>query len=131
MVNRHNINMLHSLSSNIVDLSAIDKKPATLKDYTQSSDARFTGGLPSQVSLAIGARVMLTRNLDVADGLVNSAQGAVAGFQRRGSTVVSILVQFDNPSIGKEARRGYGEENCVSIHRVEAKFSMSKRKKRI
>ena len=37
-------------------------------------------GVPEVIKLAVGAEVILTRNLDIENGLVNGAQGTVVGF---------------------------------------------------
>lgn len=61
----HNLHKLQSLGKPIILIPAIDKKPAVLKDYTPVDDARYTGGLPRVLELAINAKVMVTRNLNV------------------------------------------------------------------
>ena len=42
-----------------------------------SSKRAETGGLHGVLKIACGARVMLTTNVDVSDGLVNGARGAI------------------------------------------------------
>ena len=61
----------------------MDKKPKALAEFKSCEDPKFTAGLPTEIKLAIGARVMLTRNVDSTDGLVNGSQGTVVGFINR------------------------------------------------
>jgi hypothetical protein len=53
------------------------------------------------LKIAVGARVMLTANIDVSDGLVNGATGEVVHIIATADKNVShILVKFDNPNVG-------------------------------
>ena len=56
-----------------------------------NTDCNMTAGLEAKLSLAVGARVMLRRNIDTKAGLVNGAIGTVLSIAAQ-----HVMVQFDN-----------------------------------
>ena len=65
-----------------------------------------TGNLKKVVAIKINARVMITTNIDVTDGLTNSAMGTVTNvvIDQTTGKISIILVTFDSEHVGQEAR---------------------------
>ena len=87
-----------------------------------------TGNLHNVLKIAVGARVMLTVNVNVTDSLVNGARGEVIHIVTVASRKVkTILVKFDDENVGREAIRASQHRdrfsNAVPISRVEVKFN--------
>ena len=86
-----------------------------------------TGGLHSVLNLAIKARVMLTANVDVSDGLVNGARGEVVHVVTNADHAVTrVLVKFDNPQVGCKAIQTSSyrntHHNAVPLSKYEVMF---------
>ena len=133
-VDRYNDFMLDALETTKVTIIAVDKKPAALAKYDVNTDSRFTGGLASVLRMAVEAKVMLIRNIDVMDGLVNGAQGTIKGMTQSGSEVAVILVQFDNPVVGAKTRASSKHVSetrrfpqATPIERSEISFTVHKK----
>ena len=74
-----------------------------------NKDCNLIAGLEAKLTLAVGARVMLRRNIDTKNGLVNGSIGSVTA-----TTSNSITVKFDHNA----------EPYCVE--RVTSKFMLMK-----
>ena len=64
----------------------------------KASDA---GGLEAELELAVGARVMIRKNIDNSKGVVNGAEGIIKELEmspviRGKSEVIAVHVQFQN-----------------------------------
>ena len=133
-VDDYNNKMLKALTSKKEVLIAVDKKPEALKNYNIKKDSRFTGGLPEKVTVAEGAKVMLIRNIDVADGLVNGAQGTVVYIKRDCKAAVKVIfIHFNNTDVGKLTRQKSPfiaemkkHPAATPIQRAEVSFTVTK-----
>ena len=98
--------------------------------------ASETGNLQKCFKVKVGARVVLTNNLDVSDGMTNGAYGTVTcvvlNKDPGREQVRTILVQFDSPVVGKAAiaRSRWKKQfpHSVPIERTEMQFPLRRGK---
>ena len=131
MTDEYNNIRLRTLPEPHYTVAATDSKKdqntgqVTVNMPTKSSE---TGGLKESLVLAQAARVMLTSNLDVADGLVNGARGEIVDFQfDKDGSIQTIFVKFDNPNVGTKAAAKTNSGHLTPIKKIEAKFSIGRR----
>ena len=109
----------------------------TLRDYGQPAhekhipkDVNKCAGLPHSLDIAVGSRVMLRRNLDVDDSLVNGVLGTVEKIVfpclRRDQSFLGelpeyIAVKFDDDSVGRNRKRP--GETSVQIRPGEVEYT--------
>ncbi|OCT76291.1 hypothetical protein XELAEV_18031490mg [Xenopus laevis] len=128
-VEDHNSKSLFLHYSDIINIEAEDfkKDPQTGQMKMQ---ATAVGGSKSELSdtlqIAVGAKVMITRNIDVEDGLVNGTFGKVEKIitktQNNVPSVAMIGLQLDNINAGKKYRKKDSNtktNNTVYIERAE------------
>ena len=73
-----------------------------LSNISLSGNPRDTGNLRKIFQVKIGACVMTTTNIDVADGLTNGAMGTIVNIVYNDSVkqMKTIFVKFDHTTIG-------------------------------
>ena len=104
-----------------------------LANITMLTNPCETGNLKNVLTVKINARVMITANIDVTDGLTNGAVGTVTNVVTDETTgkMSVILVAFDSKHVGQEAMHTsvYNSRNlnAVPIHQTQATFPIQKK----
>ncbi|XP_062609537.1 uncharacterized protein LOC134271330 [Saccostrea cucullata] len=134
-VNGYNLTMLRRTCNDLVEIDAQDfiKDRSTGKLILRSKPVtrERTDNLSGSLLLGVSARVMLTRNSNVDDGLVNGVMGHISHFlygQRDNTKVVAVAVVFDNLNVGKKTGKRTKDGNIVLIERVQEEILEKKTK---
>ena len=91
--------------------------------------------LQKEIKLKIGAKVMLTYNIDTCDCLTNGSFGKVMGFKfGKDGTVTRVIVHFYDEECGREKRKNhlqlqnqYPGFHPTPIEMIEFHYSLSKK----
>ena len=107
-----------------------------ISNITLPDKLKEMANLPKTVNVKVGARVMLTCNIDVSDGLTNGAMGTVTGIvQKQNNTLHAILVQFGSDKVGHNAKLTSKykdtDSNAVPIQKWQGPFKIRKHHVRV
>ena len=92
-----------------------------------------TGNLEKTLTVKINARVMITTNIGVANGLTNGATVTVTNvvIDETSGKMDTILAAFDSEHVGQEAMHTSVyhsiNQNAVPIHKTQATFPLHKK----
>ena len=135
-VNEINENRLVAINEKLHIVEARNKS-STQSQFTPRCDtAGSICGTPlqKQLKLKVGAKVMLTYNIDTCDSLTNGAFGEVLGYEyNQGGHIKKVFVHFYDPDCGKERRKSFvliqGKfpgKNVTPIDLIEFQYSRKK-----
>ncbi|XP_047213329.1 uncharacterized protein LOC124863125 [Girardinichthys multiradiatus] len=130
-VDAHNAAVVASLSTVIVDVQAEDYKRDTKTGNMTNLGSCVKAkkrDLPDNLQVGLGIRVMIIRNLNVEDGLVNGTFGTIADIITRtkdgNRTVKLIGLKLDSPTAGHTKKIKGKPDNFVYIERFEEQTSI-------
>jgi hypothetical protein len=132
-VENHNADMIKS----VPDAMKIKARDSVMDEtgsfkITSVKKVKFDEGLPHELEVGVGAKVMLTRNQNVQDGIVNGMLGHVTGLTiSKNQEVIIIWVQPDDKNAGRMKRRELKREfqinfpGSIPIKRAEANLEVA------
>ena len=136
-VNRINEERLALIDEIEYENQAINRRSTqkNFKPRTDSSGAISGTPLQKNIKLKVGAKVMLTYNVDTCDCLTNGAFGEVVGFKfDKNGSWKHVYVHFFNGDCGKETRKNFTElqakfpgKNVLPINVIEFNYPLSKK----
>ena len=141
--NEWNEKMLNRLNGTLYITRSEDRLQDVKIDMDQLDLSRLsateTGNLAHTLLLKVGARVFVSNNIDVSDGLTNGVFGTVSHIvttthQSKNGEMVEevrvVLVRFDSERVGREARAKslykHIDRQAVPISKTEVTFSTRK-----
>ena len=88
-----------------------------LANITMPTNPCETGNLKKILTIKVNAKVMITTNINVNDGLTNGAMGTVTNvvIDERTGKMICILVAFDSKHVGQEAIH-------TSVYKIKTKM---------
>ena len=140
-VNEYNKSRLNDIPGEVIkfDTVILNKTGAMRKPtLTNAGEVRNTP-LQAYLRLKIGARVMLTYNIDTCDGLTNGAMGEFIGFETgKEKQITRLYVHFFENKVGKEKRKNcflspylkilkkkYPEKLPTPVDKLEFRYSLT------
>ena len=134
-VNRINSDKLAEIYEQEYTLEAINRSQAkNLNSLTDSTGAIRNTPLQKIIKLKIGAKVVLTFNVDTCDSLTNGSFGEVIGVDvDKTGEISAVIVHFYDEKCGHEKRKNhvnlqnrYPGKNATPIKRMEFHYTLSK-----
>ncbi|RXN13326.1 ATP-dependent DNA helicase PIF1-like protein [Labeo rohita] len=120
---KYNTETVQALYTDIITIDAEDYRKDPKTGGMKRLNKPVTGkkdSLLDTIEVAVGVCVMVTRNLDVEDGIVNWCFGKIANIVTKtkdGITTVQMLgLQLDNPNAGQKHRKKVGGEEDVLVY---------------
>ena len=127
-VDAHNTQTLIAMCGNIITIDAHDYKKNPTSGKMTKLDQPMKGNsndMKDMIQVAPGARVMLTRNIDVSDGLVNGSFGTVTGYTQ--TPKERIFIRFDSSESGSKQKNTFdGGQVDTYIERCEDRLDKYK-----
>ena len=138
-VSNHNTEMVNKLSRKLLSAKAMHGLPKGQKPFiNQGKGTIGNTDFMDNFEFKIGARCLMIYNVDLLDDLFNGASGTIVGVEfDKKEQINCIIVQFDNPSWGKQQRercpgyaKKYASQNGTPIYRHDHEYQLSGRNKK-
>lgn len=131
----HNDQMLNILPADLKLNSSIKVYPKGRKPKITKAGTIENRQILDVLKIKVGARCVMTVNLNTVDSMVNGATGTIMGLEFKDENIDCLIVKFDKPSWGEQQRskypilaEKYKSVNGTPIFRYETEIQLSTNK---